>query len=308
MQLGKGKYPITGTYIDEITVDIPSANWGKKEWVKDLRLMKSVGIDTIIFIRGGLNGKCLYPSEKLPTLAKKDEDYLEFMLAQADKLGLNAYIGLYKTTENWDNGDYKKLLELNEIFIEELKQKYIQHKSFVGYFLSLEVGCNELNIIPALNGITEIIKRKTPDKKVYYCPLFRTRILEPIQNELTPEQTAKEWDFILKDCGKDIDYISFTDGTAPVELYGEYLTAIKPVLDKYGIELWANTESFGRDVRNLFYPAPFQELRQRIEIAEPHVTKMVTFEFSHFLSPQSMYPTAKNLFKRYKEYYGKKHQ
>ena len=32
------------------------------------------------------------------------------------------------------------------------------------------------------------------------------------------------------------------------------------------------------------------------------VEKLITFEFSHFMSPNSMWPSARSLYKRYKEY------
>ena len=42
---------ITGTFLDEISHDIPHQNWGEKEWDADFRHMKSIGIDTVIVIR-----------------------------------------------------------------------------------------------------------------------------------------------------------------------------------------------------------------------------------------------------------------
>ena len=44
---------ITGTFLDEITHDIPSNNWGRVEWAQDFKLMKAIGIDTVILIRAG---------------------------------------------------------------------------------------------------------------------------------------------------------------------------------------------------------------------------------------------------------------
>ena len=37
---------ITGTFLDEITHDIPSQNWGAREWRKEFELYKLIGIDT----------------------------------------------------------------------------------------------------------------------------------------------------------------------------------------------------------------------------------------------------------------------
>ena len=45
---------ITGTFLDEISYDIPHQNWGEKEWDADFRSMAAIGIDTVILIRCGL--------------------------------------------------------------------------------------------------------------------------------------------------------------------------------------------------------------------------------------------------------------
>ena len=41
---------ITGTFLDEISHDIPHQNWGVKEWDMDFQHMKAIWIDTIIII------------------------------------------------------------------------------------------------------------------------------------------------------------------------------------------------------------------------------------------------------------------
>ena len=59
---------ITGTFLDEISHDIPHQNWGEKEWDRDFRYMKAIGIDTVIVIRSGYRKFITYPS---PYLLKK---------------------------------------------------------------------------------------------------------------------------------------------------------------------------------------------------------------------------------------------
>ncbi|MBO4366395.1 MAG: DUF5109 domain-containing protein, partial [Clostridia bacterium] len=68
--------------------------------------------------------------------------------------------------------------------------------------------------------------------------------------------------------------------------------------------LWSNVETFERDVRRLYCPIPFDLLKAKIKAVDVIVDKLITFEFSHFLSPQSMYPSARNLNDLYKAYYG----
>ena len=88
---------ITGTFLDEISHDIPHQNWGEKEWDADFRHMKSIGIDTVIGIRSGYRKFITYPS---PYLLKKgcympSVDLLDLFLRLAGKYGMKFYFGLY---------------------------------------------------------------------------------------------------------------------------------------------------------------------------------------------------------------------
>lgn len=88
---------VTGTFLDEISHDIPHQNWGAKEWDRDFRHMKAIGIDTVIMIRSGYRKFITYPS---PYLLKKgcympSMDLVELFLSLADKYGMRFYFGLY---------------------------------------------------------------------------------------------------------------------------------------------------------------------------------------------------------------------
>ena len=56
---------ITGTFLDEISHDIPHQNWGAKEWDTDFAHMKQMGIDTVIMIRCGYRQFLTFPSTYL---------------------------------------------------------------------------------------------------------------------------------------------------------------------------------------------------------------------------------------------------
>ena len=78
--MAKTRYPITATFIDEITYDIPASNWTNEQWAQDLDNMKEVGIDTLVIMRSVFYDKCIYPSKIFPTLKKEDEDFAGFIL------------------------------------------------------------------------------------------------------------------------------------------------------------------------------------------------------------------------------------
>ena len=55
------------------------------------------------------------------------------------------------------------------------------------------------------------------------------------------------------------------------------------------MQCWTNAETFDRDMPIRFLPIKFDKLRMKLEAAKrAGYDKAITFEFSHFLSPQSL--------------------
>ena len=302
--MSKHQYPITGTFIDEVTYDMPASNWTNEQWAADLDNMKEVGMDTLVIMRSVFYNKCLYPSKVFPTLKEEGEDFVGFILDEAQKRNMQVYIGLYISNLTWNSGDYWGEIEQNKIFVDEILSMYGKHPAFKGWYIPHETGSNIYNIKETMGGLAALCKEKSPDKLVLISPFFRGVNLYP--EPLDAKRTAREWDNILEFCGKNIDICAFQDGTARLEDYEEYLSEIKKVMDKHQVALWANVETFERDVRSMFFPIPFDVLRCKIKMAQKYVEKCITFEFSHFLSPQSIFPSAKNLNTLYRNYYEKK--
>lgn len=294
------KFPITGTFIDEITYDIPSSNWSLEDWAKDLDNMKAVGMDTLVFIRGGFEGRTIFPSENFSCWRK--EDLVEFILAEAAKRDMKVYLGLYISNLTWNDGDVRGEVEANKLFLAEATKKYAQFSSFAGWYIPHEVAANSYNIERIVKYLAAMCKDKTPDKKVLLSPFFKTET--SFHTPFTAQRFFDEWDGIFEGFGKDVDICAFQDGSAPFKEITAYFDAAKRLCDGHGLELWANVETFERDVRTLYFPIPFELLRTKIELLAPYVKKNITFEFSHFLSPQSIFPSARNLNKLYVNYYG----
>ena len=117
---------ITGTFLDEISHDIPHQNWGEKEWDRDFRYMKAIGIDTVILIRSGYRKFITYPS---PYLLKQgcympSVDLVDLFLRLAAKYGMTFYFGLYDSGRYWDTGDMSHEVEHNKFVIEEIWNMY----------------------------------------------------------------------------------------------------------------------------------------------------------------------------------------
>lgn len=295
------KGPITGTFIDEITFDIPSSNWSREQWTKDLDYMQEIGIDTVIFIRGGYQDKSVFPSKVLGT--PYADDLAGLIFDETSKRDMKVIFGAYISNGDWNRGDYATELKINKEFINEVYERYGEYPSFNGWYIPHEVTRDVLNITEIMSGLSAMCKDKTPDKKVMMSPIFRGQLTGMSCDYFTPERQADEWDRMFTKAGKDVDICAFQDGSAPTRLMEAYYTKMREVCKKHNVEHWVNAETFERDVRNVLYPIPFQELRRRLDMHQKYADKIITFEFSHFLSPQSIYPSARNLNNLYKDFY-----
>ena len=55
-------YATHGTFIDEISHDIPHQKWGQPSGPKDFDQMRAIGIDTVVLICSGHQRWLTYPS------------------------------------------------------------------------------------------------------------------------------------------------------------------------------------------------------------------------------------------------------
>ncbi len=291
--------PITGTFLDEISFDIPSQNWGSAEWSADFDAMQSFGIDTVIIIRGGLRRKTLFPSRVIGT--NPPEDLALFFLEQSAARNINLYFGTYDSWEWAANGTWKEEIALNKLFMQEVWERYGSHPSFAGWYLTHETSRHGMQYRQIYRDLSEHAKTLAPRKPVLISPFYPTRKIHGDKG-LPPERFAENWRRLLHGI-TTIDYAAFQDGSAPIEELDAYLSQAATVMGELGIELWNNVETFTRDMPIKFPPIDFPELREKLRIAARHATKNITFEFSHFMSPNSCSAAARNLSLRYREYF-----
>ena len=114
----------------------------------------------------------------------------------------------------------------------------------------------------------------------------------------------KEWNEIFDGIHDVVDACAFQDGHIDYDELDAFFTVNKKLADKYGMQCWTNAETFDRDMPIRFLPIKFDKLRMKLEAAKrAGYDKAITFEFSHFLSPQSAYLQAGHLYDRYREYF-----
>ena len=310
----KNALPITGTFLDEISHDIPHQNWGVQQWDADFRNMKAIGIDTVIMIRSGYRKFITYDSHYLigKGCYRPTYDLLEMFLTLADKYGMKFYFGLYDSGRYWDTGDLTWEIEDNKHVIEEVWRGYgSRHKSFAGWYISGEISRATRGAIRAFHDMGKQCKDVSGGLPTFISPwIDGKKAVMASGSALTKEEAVsvaqheKEWDEIFDGIHDVVDACAFQDGHIDYDELDAFFEVNKRLADRYGMQCWTNAETFDRDMPIKFLPIKFEKLRLKLEAAKrAGYDKAITFEFSHFMSPQSAYSQAGNLYDRYKEYF-----
>ncbi len=301
------------TFLDEISHDIPHQNWGEKEWDKDFGYMKQAGIDTVILIRSGYRRWQTFPSQVL-TIEEgcytPPVDLVDMFLRLSDKWGMHFYFGLYDSGKYWDKGDYIKEVSVNKKVIEEVWTKYGKHKSFAGWYISQECSRKTGKIIDLYASLGRYCKEISGGLPTMISPFIDgSKNISQYSSDttrggsITLSEHEKEWDEIFSGIKGAVDIVAFQDGHVEYDELVNFLTVNKRLADKYGIECWTNSETFDRDMPIKFLPIKWEKLLLKMNLAQKAgIEHAVTFEFSHFMSPQSAYLQAGHLYDRYLEY------
>lgn len=310
----EGGLRITGTFLDEISMDIPHQNWGEKEWDRDFRYMKAIGIDTVIMIRCGYRKFITYPSEYL---LKKgcympSVDLLDLYLRLADKYNMKFFFGLYDSGKYWDTGDLTWEIEDNKYVIDEVWNNYgKKYKSFKGWYISGEISRKTKGAIGAFRAMGKQCKEVSKGLPTFISPwIDGKKAVEAATGNLTKtnavsvQEHEKEWNEIFDGIHDVVDACAFQDGHIDYDELDAFFSVNKKLADKYGMQCWTNAETFDRDMPIRFFPIKFDKLRLKLDAAKrAGYDKAITFEFPHFMSPQSAYLQAGHLYNRYKEYF-----
>lgn len=307
--------PITGTFLDEISHDIPHQNWGEKEWDADFANMKRMGIDTVIMIRSGYRKFITFPSEYLEKKRgcyRPHIDLLDMFLRLADKHGMKFRFGLYDSGRYWDTGDMSWEVEDNKYVIDDVWERYgSKHPSFAGWYISGEISRATKGAIDSFHAMGKQCKDVSGGLPTFISPwIDGKKAVAAAGAALTKEDAVsireheREWDEIFDGIHDVVDACAFQDGHIDYDELDAFFEVNKRLADKYGMECWTNAESFDRDMPIKFLPIKFEKLRLKLEAARrAGYDKAITFEFSHFMSPQSAYVQAGHLYNRYREYF-----
>ncbi len=308
--------PITGTFLDEISHDIPHQNWGPAEWDRDFQAMRAIGIDTVILIRSGHKRWLTYPSEVLiarENCHRPPLDLVDLFLTLAERHGMSFYFGTYDSGRYWQEGDYQREVDLNRAAVDEVWARYGSRAAFKGWYLTQEVSRRVKGIIDIYAAMGRHCKSVSGGR----LPVLISPFMDGIKNlssqaadlrkgqGITLEEHGREWGEIMAGISGVVDIVAFQDGHVDFHELADYLAVNKALAGRHGLRCWTNSETFDRDMPIKFLPIKWEKLLLKLEAAgRVGVEKGITFEFSHFMSPNSCYLQAGHLFNRYRERFG----
>ncbi|MGQ7869346.1 DUF4434 domain-containing protein [Sunxiuqinia sp. sy24] len=304
---------IKGTFLDEISHDIPHQNWGRKEWDLDFAYMKQVGINAVILIRSGYRKWLTYPSKILMEQERAYQpsvDLVQMFLELSHKHGMDFYFGLYDSGRYWVNGDFQSELDLNKALIDEVWAKYGHMPAFKGWYISQECSRKTGSIIKMYSGLGDHCKAVSGQLTTLISPyidgiknISQYQAKTSRSEGVSLKRHEEDWSEIFDGIKDAVDIVAFQDGHIEFDELDDFLQINKQMADKCGIRSWTNSETFDRDMPIKFLPIKWEKLLMKLKAAErAGMEQAITFEFSHFMSPQSAYLQAGHLYNRYQEY------
>lgn len=309
--------PLTGTFLDEISHDIPHQNWGALEWERDFQAMKAIGIDTVILIRSGHKRWLTYPSQVLISREgcyRPPVDLVDLFLTLAEKFGMAFYFGTYDSGSYWRSGQYEKEIDLNRAALDEVWRAYGRRAAFKGWYLTQEVSRRTKGIVE----VYATMARHCRSLSGGTLPVLISPYIDGIKavdafggalhkaQSVALQEHEREWDEIMAEIAGGVDIVAFQDGHVDFHELADYLAVNQALARRHGLRGWTNAETFDRDMPIKFPPIKWEKLLLKLQAAaQAGVEKGITFEFSHFMSPHSCYPQAAYLYDRYIDRFGR---
>lgn len=294
---------ITGTFLDEISHDIPSSNWDVEDWRRDFQEMQRDGVDTVILIRAGYKERCAFDSRVLGAHRRMRPCYVDLVdmflqLAQDHKMSF--YFGTYDSGDYWLNNQPAKEIALNIDFTSEFLDRYGHRKAFAGWYISNEIYKFDEAAVKVYEKLATHL-RGLKELPILISPYFSAKRIHGDQRDLAEHE--QQWRAILARIAGMVDIVAFQDGLCELADLADYTNVNARLAGEFKMTCWANVESFERRMAMNFLAISYQNLRYKMDVARAAgASKLITFEYSHFMSPNSIYANARNLSARYRQW------
>lgn len=312
---------ITGTFIQPLLGDTGIENRGLEEWEQDFRMLKAMGMDTLIIIRCECeqNGVHVSGLDPRSTTWPEDDNLLDMFFRLGDKYGFELYLGGVESITNLHLGNWKKEIDDNKAFYDRMVPRYAGHPCFKGLYVSLEALPWHFNFFDINLEVLRYMRKNYPQYKTLMSPGFAA-----VRGDLSNHYTLAEWldifgRYFFEPAEGLLDFCALQDSfSAPACHYGmtesngldEWSSGVKELLHRHNIGFWSNIESFQRpfpghgEPQGVFRQSDYRTLYTKLDAASRHAEKIITFEYFSCMSPNTEWGSARRLLARYLEMTG----
>jgi hypothetical protein len=295
---------ITGTFLDDIPHDLPSQNWSARDWQRDFEAMRQVGIDTVILSRAGYRRHATFDSDVLRATMNTfpvHNDVIDLFLEEAERCRMTFYFGTYESGTYWEDGKYEEEVALNRAFSDEVIDRYGDRAAFGGWYIAQSIASAHERAMEAFQDLAAHL-RSLKDVPILISP-YLYRKTPSTDGPISIDEHEAAWTPLFEQLQDAVDIVAFPDGDVSYEDLPRYLAANHELAQAYGLTSWSTVESYEAGIGVPYASIDYRKLRYKMACAhESEAEKLITYEFSHFMSPNSTSLAARNLSGRYRDW------
>ena len=293
---------IKGTFVDFWK----KSNWDSNKWDEQIKEMKEIGIKTLFVHFTAYNNDIWCNSENSYSTLKHPTA-LANLLDAAEKNNISVFIGLYFDSEYWDYASNQSVLnkhaQRSMKLADDIWKNLGSYKSFEGWYISHEPApsyykSNEQFSILKESLINPIANhcKSISNKPVAMTIFFNESVTSVARFSLFTQRIGTcNLDIIILQDGIGVNHCS-------INTLENYFAAANNSLYKDGNfegAFWADIETFKEKV-----PESFDVVKQKLEITDSYVTRIVSFQYYDDMSPNGPNSfNAKKLRDNYLKYY-----
>ncbi len=248
----------------------------ENDWRERVRLLRTLGMDTIILQFAVAEGKSFYPSALFPPAFGDEVDRFAAILDEASRHGLDVYLPMGSLAPSYRaTNDITDMGRLNgtESLVAELYDRYGGMPSFAGWFIAEEPQKGLHEGREYLSAVCRLAHRLTPGKPVICAPhilndgIDDTKLLRGLGFDIL-------WTQVMAERCTSTGALWRNGEPWPERL--SRIQRVKEACDRAGIRFWAEYEIFDfGERREYLLPAGIERLQTQLPSLSRRTEKIV---------------------------------
>ena len=269
-------------------------------WKAVVGEMHELKMDTIVIQYMEITSKNGEEQSFLPGPSNGDVSPAALILAEANKLNMKVFLGLYNGPLSGDPSITRKSGYLDGVRQRSMELArtifglYEDQPSFYGWYIPTESWTGKYTKADLAEWnkfykvISDSLKQLSPSKKILISPFISQK-----SERSSPSKTQENYTQIL--AKTKIDFMALQDGIGAnattidlPKVIQQHFKYMKRACQANNIDLWGNIESFqkisisGDD--NLLIPTRIDRFSRQNRIASMHVKNLITFDFFLYMN------------------------